>query len=160
MGDKYGAINSGTTREKLILWGAGFPVIELNVEDTQARPLVTIVGDEMSGGRTIEIDFADATTTATKHLCQAYEKPLRQAEGWQVGTAIEGGSGLYIIDPSERYHFELIATEQGLTVYLCDFSVEGGLSLMAFRSETLEEKGAWPVLPLPKNFGLPVDIAV
>jgi hypothetical protein len=149
MNTQYGVIGSGTTPDRLILWGAGFPVIELAVDADDELPRMTIVGDEISGSGSLEIEFSDTLAVlSTNQPHQAYEEPLRQAEGWQVGTAINGGCGLYVIDPAERYHFELIATDRGLLIYLRDSSVEDGLRLMTFSCETLQAKGAWPVLPV------------
>lgn len=149
MSSKYGVIGSGTTPERLILWGAGYPVIELDVEDQAAPPRITLVGDECSGGASMEIEFDDAMVVpAERELLQSYEEPLREAQGWQVGTAVNGGSGLYVVDPAARYQFELVANADGLTFYLRDATDERKMKVMAFSRKTLDSKGAWPVMPV------------
>lgn len=148
MSKKYGVIGSGTTKERLILWGAGFPVIELDVESSDT-PRMTIVGADCEGGQIVEVDFASALPiSANPFPLQAYEEPLRESMGWQVGIAINGGCGLYVIDPSDRYHFEFMATESALLCYLCDHSSSNNPTLVTFLQESLREKGAWPVLPV------------
>lgn len=148
MGNQYGVIGSGTTAERLILWGSGFPVIELNIEGREL-PRVTILGNDCEGGQTMELDFQRTVETFETDLpLQAYEEPLREAAGWRVGTAIDECCGLYIIDPQSRFHFEMIATDSGLLIYL--YNAEEGISprLACFSRARLKEQGAWPVLPV------------
>lgn len=148
MGSKYGVIGSGTTAERLVLWGSGFPVIELNIEE-QELPRVTVLGNDCEGGQAMELNFHQAEATLETGLpLQAYEEPLREAEGWRVGTAIDGCCGLYIIDPFSRFHFEMIATDDGLLIFLHNAELAGAPRLACFSRALLKEQGAWPVLPV------------
>jgi|GEM_PF-3910748 len=147
MNINYGVIGSGTSAERLILWGAGFPVIEVSVEGSSQEPLITLIGDE-SLEAPIEIDFTEAQLVSfDKHPAQDYEEPLREACGWRVGNAISGLPGMYVIDPSDRYSFELIVTEQSLRLSLRTGADAEELKVVEVDRDRLHNKGAWPVMP-------------
>lgn len=146
---KYGVIGSGTTSEKLILWGEGFPVIELSLKDSKSSTRITILGESIPAEQTID----DAEPVPAWEPSQSYEEPLREAHGWKVGVATGNGCGLYVIDPAARYHFELIGTHTELRCYVRDSKDGGTQKAITFSRELLKENGAWPAIPVAGEVG-------
>lgn len=149
MNAKYGVIGSGTTSEKLILWGEGFPVIELSLAGERTPTRITILGEAAPIEQTIE----EAERMPAWEPAQKYEEPLREAHGWKVGVATGDGCGLYIIDPAARYHFELIGTHTELRCYVRDSSEDSDQKALTFPRDFLNEVRAWPAIPVATEAG-------
>lgn len=139
----YGVVESGTTQERLVLWGPGYPVIEIDVSDVH-HPCFSIVGlGERLG--LLQVDFRQATISPAQPVHGLEDMHFTdQAAGWRISVA---RGHLVIIDPVCRHALELIPADNVLLVYLGRPNVDAHPRLIALHREDLYAKSAWPVIP-------------
>lgn len=139
----YGVVESGTTQERLVLWGPGYPVIEIDVSDMR-HPCFSIVGLGETPGL-LHVDFRQATISPAQPVHSLGDLHFTdQAAGWQVS---EAHGHLVIIDPLCRHALELMPADNVLLAYSGRPNVDAHPRLIALHREDLYAKSAWPVIP-------------
>lgn len=106
---RYSVVENGTSVDRIMLWDASLPLVEVCVDLEGGLPKVSLVGD-CGAGEVIEAQFKPVTHSPLNLRSAGLSLMRAQPQGWLV-PAVANERFFVLIDPS--HHYRLILELEG-----------------------------------------------
>jgi hypothetical protein len=143
----YGFLPTGTSETCIVLWGAGFAVLQVDFTDDWNRPVISLVKDD-GMSQTLSIDFKDATTVDVEK--RGFSGPVHQrgaCAGWSCSAQDDDCFSLRLTNDRRGQTLIIQSDAYGIMFHLSEVGEDSSL-VMGISTESLISMNLWPALPL------------